>query len=65
MSQTNIFLLSPADMGWYLALILASTIIATIFVWSWVKRKGLLPKTQEENEEHLISDVEKERENAT
>lgn len=65
MSQTNIFLFSPADMGWYLALILASTIVTTILVWLWVKKKGLLPKTAEENGERLISDAEKEREIAT
>lgn len=55
MSQTNIFVFSPADMGWYLALILASTIAATTLVWLWVKSKGLLPKTREENEDSLIS----------
>lgn len=65
MSQTNIFLFSPADMGWYLALILVSTIVAIILVWLWVKSKGLLPKPQEENEEPLISNLEKERENVT
>jgi hypothetical protein len=43
--------------GWYLALILASTIITIILVWLWVKSRGLLPKAQEENEERLIYDV--------
>jgi len=62
MSQTNIFLFSPADMGWYLALIVGSTIFTTMLVWLWVKKKGLLPKTAEENEERLISEAEKERE---
>jgi len=62
MSQTNIFMFSPADMGWYLALIVGSTIFTTMLVWLWVKKKGLLPKTAEENEERLISDAEKERE---
>ena len=65
MSQTNIFLFGPADMGWYLALILSSTIVTTILVWLWVKSRGLLPKKAEENEERLISDAEKARENAT
>ena len=60
LSQTNIFTFSPADMGWYITLILTSTIVATILVWSWVKRMGFLPKTQEENEENLIADVKKE-----
>ncbi len=62
MSQTNIFALSPADMGWYLALISLSTIATTILLWSWIKKKGFLPKGPEENEEHLISDAEKEKE---
>jgi magnesium transporter len=62
MSQTNIFVFSPADMGWYLALIVGSTIFTTMLVWFWVKKKGLLPKTAEENEERLISEAEKERE---
>lgn len=57
MSQTNIFLFSPADMGWYLTLILVSTIVATILVWLWVKSRGLLPKRQEVNEENLVSDI--------
>jgi len=62
MSQTNIFVFSPADMGWYLTLIVASTILTTILVWLWVRRKGLLPKATEENADCLISDAEKERE---
>jgi magnesium transporter len=65
MSQTNIFVLGPADMGWYLALILGSTIVTILFVWLWVKKKGLLPKTAETNGECLVSDAEKEFETAT
>lgn len=60
LSQTTIFQFTPTDMGWYIALILASTIITTMLVWSWVKSKNLLPKTQEENEENLIADAKKE-----
>jgi hypothetical protein len=52
-------------MGWYLMLIFASTIVATILVWWWVKKKGLLPKIPEETVERLISDAENEREIAT
>ncbi len=63
MSQTNIFIFSPADMGWYLALIVTSTILATLLVWLWVKKKGLLPKT-EENGDSLLSEAKKERETA-
>ena len=59
MSQTNIFALSPADMGWYLGLILASTVATTVTVWYWVRRKGLLPKTSEEAEDRPILDSER------
>ncbi len=62
MSQTNIFMFGPADMGWYLALIFASTIIAIGLVWLWAKRKGLFPKKSEENGDRLISEAEKEGE---
>ena len=50
LSQMNIFLFSPADMVWYIALILVSTLITTGAVYWWVKRIGLLPS---------ISDSEK------
>ena len=59
MSQTNIFVFSPADMAWYLALILASTIVTTLLVWFWVKRKGLLPKIPEDDGERQISDPDR------
>jgi magnesium transporter len=42
-SQTNIFLFSPKDMSWYVALILASTVVTTVLVYWWVRRIGLLP----------------------
>jgi len=60
LSQTTIFQFTPADMGWYIALILVSTIVTTMFVWSWVKSKNLLPRKQEENQENLIADAKKE-----
>ncbi len=63
MSQTNIFNFGPTDMGWYLALIFASTIVATVSVWLWVKKKGLLPKAIEDGE-RLISDAAEENEHA-
>jgi hypothetical protein len=47
-SQTNIFLFSPRDMPWYIALILASTVITTGVVYWWVKRIGLLPNISDE-----------------
>jgi len=42
-SQTNIFMFSPTDMNWYVALILASTVVTTVLVYLFVKRIGLLP----------------------
>ena len=59
LSQTNIFQFSPADMGWYVALIVTSTIVATLIAWLWVKRMGLLPKKQEG--ESLIAETEKQK----
>lgn len=43
LSQTNIFLFSPADSTWYIALILLSTVVTTAVVYLWVKKVGLLP----------------------
>jgi len=37
------FNLGPADEGWYIALLLASTVIATLAAYWWVKTTGLLP----------------------
>jgi magnesium transporter len=37
------FNLTPQDEGWYLALLVGSTIISTIVAYWWVKTKGLLP----------------------
>ncbi len=54
MSQTTIFVFNPGDVGWYLALILASTIIAIALVWLWVRSKGLLPKNLQEENDPLI-----------
>ncbi len=65
MSQTNIFIFTPADMAWYLTLIVASTVAATLLVWLWVKKKGLLPKTAEENSYSLISEAKEEFKNPT
>ncbi len=44
MSQTNIFNVTPADMWWYLSLIIGSTVIATFFSWWAVQKMGFLPK---------------------
>lgn len=48
LSQTNVFQFTPKDMGWYLALIVTSTVIATVFAWFAVKRMGFLPKYPDE-----------------
>jgi len=47
LSQTNIFTFGPEATGWYITLILLSTIITSIIVWLLLKRKGLLPKIEE------------------
>jgi len=36
--------LQPSDAGWYTAMLLASTVLATVVSWWILKRKGLLPK---------------------
>ncbi|HAV10645.1 MAG TPA: magnesium transporter CorA [Dehalococcoidia bacterium] len=38
------FAMEPKDAGWYLTLLISSTIIATALSFWWVKRKGWLPK---------------------
>jgi magnesium transporter len=48
-SQTNIFLFSPRDMPWYIALILTSTVITLAIVYLWVKRIGLLPNISDDD----------------
>jgi len=37
------FNLTPADEGWYIALLIGSTILSTVVAYWWVKSKGLLP----------------------
>jgi len=64
-SQTNIFALTPADMGWYLTLIIGSTIVATLMVYLWVKSKGLLPEAAEESRDEITSEANEESKNAT
>jgi hypothetical protein len=50
-SQTNIFLFSPKDMSWYVALIIASTAITLAVVYWWVKRIGLLPNISDDEKQ--------------
>jgi magnesium transporter len=47
-SQTNIFTLTSVDLGWYLSLIVGSTVLATLFAWWWVKKIGFLPKSPDQ-----------------
>jgi len=48
LSQTNIFLFGPEATGWYITLIVTSTIFTSVLVWLLLRRKGLLPKIEEE-----------------
>ncbi|MFZ3170089.1 MAG: CorA family divalent cation transporter [Candidatus Methanoperedens sp.] len=41
------FDMGPKDQGWYLMLIISSTIIATWAAYWWVNKKGLMPKVVE------------------
>ncbi|MBI2859772.1 MAG: magnesium transporter CorA [Chloroflexi bacterium] len=41
------FALNPADRGWYIALLVAATILPALFTWLWVKKAGLIPKKME------------------
>ncbi|MFH0835234.1 MAG: CorA family divalent cation transporter [Candidatus Micrarchaeota archaeon] len=38
------FAMTPKDEGWYIALIVGSTLVSTFFAWMWVKRQGWFPK---------------------
>jgi magnesium transporter len=38
------FNMGPQDSGWYIALLVVSTVIATIGAFWWVKKSGLIPK---------------------
>jgi len=40
---SSAFELGPEDVGWYIALMVGSTIIATFLAWWWVKKRGWLP----------------------
>ena len=41
------FNMGPEDRGWYLVLIISSTIIATWAAYWWINKKGLMPKVVE------------------
>ncbi len=38
------FEMGPKDVGWYIALMVGSTVLATAIAWYWVKRLGWLPR---------------------
>jgi magnesium transporter len=48
-SQTNIFVFSPSDTWWYIALLAGSTLFATSGSWWWVRRIGFLPKNPDQD----------------
>jgi magnesium transporter len=48
LSQINMFQFAPIGAGWYLMLIIISTIIATIFAWFAVKSMGFIPRHPDE-----------------
>jgi len=40
-----VYNMTPADAGWYTALILGSTVISTLIAYWWIKKKEWLPKS--------------------
>lgn len=44
---SSAFNMEPSDIGWYVALLVGSTIVATGVAWWWIKRMGWLPKKPE------------------
>lgn len=42
--SSSIFGLGPEDRGWYIIMLVASTVLATLAAYWWVKRKGWLPR---------------------
>jgi len=42
--SNDAFAMTPKDAGWYLALLVGSTVVSTFFSYWWVKRQGWFPK---------------------
>jgi magnesium transporter len=42
--SNSAFAMEPKDVGWYWALLVGSTVVATALAYWWVKRRGWLPK---------------------
>lgn len=38
------FAMEPRDRGWYIAVLVISTVVATVLAWAWAKRAGWIPK---------------------
>jgi magnesium transporter len=47
MLGNSVFDIGPKDLGWYLTLMIGSTVVATGLVYWWVKRRGWIPKKME------------------
>jgi len=47
MLGNSVFDIGPKDLGWYLVLMIGSTVVATGLVYWWVKRRGWIPKKME------------------
>jgi magnesium transporter len=47
MLGNSVFDIGPKDLGWYLALMIGSTVVATGLVYWWVKKRGWIPKKME------------------
>ena len=44
MLSNAVFDIGPKDLGWYLTLMIGSTVVATGLVYWWVRRRGWIPK---------------------
>ena len=42
--SNSAFAMEPRDVGWYVALLVVSTVVATLLAFWWVKKSGLIPK---------------------
>ena len=38
------FAMEPKDRGWYVVMLVGSTVVATALAWIWAKRAGWIPK---------------------
>lgn len=44
MLSNPVFSIGPKDLGWYIALMVGSTVAATFAVYRWVRKRGWIPK---------------------